>query len=258
MPSTLIRSKVSARSPSSEAANTSTARPRHGSGTTQACRRGPHQHEVPRLAHPDAGRAVSRGQHALQQLGLDDRSPVNSRRVSRRRLIRRRGRSPLRRPVAGGVVQVRLAASPAGARARPTRITAAIFSPASSTRSAIVATVPRRTTSSGWLARWTTTTGQSSPYSPASSAISVARPGDREVQHQRRAGGGEGGERLGGRHRPSSGPGCGSAPPTARPAAPSARGRRRAAAAAYAGTPGVTSHGTPAASRRRVCSDSAE
>ena len=30
------------------------------------------------------------------------------------------------------------------------------------------------------------------------------------------------------------------------------------AAAAYAGTPGVTSHGTPAASRRRVCSVSAE
>ena len=32
----------------------------------------------------------------------------------------------------------------------------------------------------------------------------------------------------------------------------------RAAAAAYAGTPGVTSHGTPAASSRWVCSVSAE
>ena len=34
--------------------------------------------------------------------------------------------------------------------------------------------------------------------------------------------------------------------------------RRSAAAAAYAGTPGVTSHGTPASSSRRVCSVSAE
>ena len=32
----------------------------------------------------------------------------------------------------------------------------------------------------------------------------------------------------------------------------------RAAAAAYAGTPGVTSHGTPARSSRRVCSARAE
>ena len=32
-------------------------------------------------------------------------------------------------------------------------------------------TVPRSTSSPGWLARWTTTTGQSSPYSGASSAI---------------------------------------------------------------------------------------
>ncbi len=34
------------------------------------------------------------------------------------------------------------------------------------------ATVPRSTDSCGWLARWTTTTGQSGPYSGASSSIS--------------------------------------------------------------------------------------
>ena len=61
------------------------------------------------------------------------------------------------------VVEVRLAAGSSGSSARPTRITAAWRSPAASTWSAMSATVPRSTSCSGWLARCTTTTGQSAP-----------------------------------------------------------------------------------------------
>ena len=121
----------------------------------------------------------------------------------------------------------------------------------------MVATVPRSTCSSGWEARCTTTTGQSGPWVGSSRSIRsrtrvMARCSTKvapvAAKDSNRSVSGIAVERAWVRVRTTDWATSGTV--SSRPT--------RAAAAAYAGTPGTTSQGTPAASRRRDCSCSAE
>jgi len=121
----------------------------------------------------------------------------------------------------------------------------------------MVPTVPRSTSSSGWLARKTTATGQSAPYDGASSLISerirvIARCSTSVALVAAKADN----DSLEGIAvdrawvRVSTTDWVSSGTVSSLPS--------KAAAAAYAGTPGVTSQAMPAASSRRVCSVRAE